>query len=125
MAPRFPKCPPIVTQVFGSARYCLAVEDARTFLHWQQEQQSGAQTAVERVMGLYREELARRQAAEGMAKPSLGLILGVAGGILGTLATGLVIGYLWGHFEHANAVEVPRATQSGLERLGAVPLLQP
>lgn len=74
-------------------------------------------------MGAFRAERARRATLEGGQGLSLGGWLGVAGGILGALGAGLLIGWIWGHFQPAG--QVPTAPQSGLERGLRVLLTQP
>lgn len=89
-------------------RYCLDEAFGPDFLHWRVEQQARAEEAIEKAMGLYRTEKARREALEGGRGLSLGGWLGVAGGVLLALGTGFLTGWLWAHFTPRQAVEVPR-----------------
>ena len=80
--------------------------------------------AVRRALGLYNEEKARREALEGGQGLSLGGWLGVAGGILGALGAGLLIGWVWGHLQVPGG-QVPAPPQGQLERGLRVLLTQP
>ncbi len=125
-APRFNKCSPGVVAVDNAARYCLTLADGVDFLHWQQEQKSDAEKAVEAAMGRFREEQGRREALESGSGVSLGQVLGITAGILGALGVGLFAGWLWGHFgTPRNGLEVTRPVERGLEPLQGVLLPQP
>jgi len=117
-APKFSRCPDGVP-----FRYCLTLDDGRLFLHWQEEQKAGVEEALGQADGLYREEKGRREALEAGPGLGVGRALGVAGGVLGALGVGLLVGWLWGHFgTPRTALEVPASTQRVFEPLDRVPV---
>lgn len=106
--PRFPSC--TVVQA-AESQWCLTVDDARRFLHWQQEQRSDTELSMADLAGQFRTEKARRELLDGGQGLSALGWLGVAAGVVAAAALGLALGWAWGHFGKllSTGLEVPGA----------------
>lgn len=88
-APVFPPCSNRTPKEF----WCLSVEDGRTFLHWQEEQQrnfEGAMLDLDRRADLEEE---RRKVLTAKPATNWELVIGLAIGIPAAVAAGFGLGY--------------------------------
>lgn len=89
--PKFPRCPPNGP---AGARYCLSIEDAKQFLHWQQDQKSRFDDAMVDADKRGDKELARRGAVvEDEKSKTLGWVLIVIGSVVAAGAAAFGAGY--------------------------------